>query len=462
MKAEGKQLFKGKKVLVLGLAKSGYAVAKLLLRLGADVTLNEIKARDESAEVKELEALGIKLIFGGHPLELLETDWDCIIKNPGIPFDHPFLLEADRLGIRIITEVEIAFLISEAPIIAITGSNGKTTTTTLVYEMLKESDLDPLIAGNIGTVFCEVAEQAESNQWIVAELSSFQLLGTQRFKPAISVLLNIFDAHLDYHRTREHYIQAKLKMFANQDSEDFAVLNADHLDITKIASTLKAEVSWFSTYSKQEDDTYHGAYLEDNLIMYRDKAGQDYEILPIGEVKLIGKHNLENILAAISTSWLAGAKLEAIQAVLRRFRGVPHRLQFIAEKDGVRYYNDSKATNGLATQKALQSFEQPVILIAGGLDRGEDYKCLEEEFAQKVKGMIVYGQIAEKLIHIAKKSGVKQIVQVNNVKEAVSSAAQIAEKGDTVLLSPAAASWDQFASFEERGDMFVQLVHMLL
>ncbi|GGK15661.1 UDP-N-acetylmuramoylalanine--D-glutamate ligase [Caldalkalibacillus thermarum] len=448
---------KNKHVLVLGLAKSGFAVAKLLARYGALVTVNEQKPRHECHGVEELEALGVKVVCGSHPLSLLDEPVDLIVKNPGIPYRIPFLQEAARKQIPVVTEVEVGYLLTRAPIIGITGSNGKTTTTTLIYEMLKDSDPPPLIAGNIGTVFCEVAARARPGQWLVTELSSFQLQGTTAFHPKIGVLLNIFDAHLDYHGTKQAYIEAKAKLFANQTPDDLAVFNLDQEETRRVADAVKAQVVWFSTRSHPE----RGAYVEDGRIKYRNKLGEVTEVLAANEVRLPGTHNLENVVAAVAVSLEAGAKLERVREVLRTFTGVPHRLQFVRELRGVRYYNDSKSTNALATKKALESFSGRVVLIAGGLDRGDDYRGLTTVFKSRVKALIVYGQVAGKLAEIGYKAGVKHVFHVDNVKEAVNVAHQIAEQGDTVLLSPAAASWDQFSSFEERGDMFTDCVHML-
>lgn len=449
--------FVGKHYLVLGLAKSGFAVAKLLLRLGAKVTVNEYKQRHECSGVEELENEGITVICGGHPLVLLEGDIDMIVKNPGIPFDIPFLVEAEKRRIPIATEIEIAYLISKAPIIGITGSNGKTTTTTLVFEMLKESECSPLIAGNIGTVFCEVAEKAEKNNWIVAELSSFQLLGTQRFKPQIAVLLNIFDAHLDYHHTKEHYVDAKANLFANQTEDEIAILNYDQDVVRSLSKRLRATVIWFSL--KQE--VPFGSFVKNNKIVYRNQSGSLIDILPIQEVGLMGQHNLENCLAAVATAISAGANVRTIQRVLRTFTGVTHRLQLVRTLNGVVYYNDSKATNSIATKKSVESFSGSVILIAGGLDRGDDFMELKGVFHSHLKALIVYGQNAQKISKVAKEAGVNQVIHVDNVSNAVTSASSIAGSGDTVLLSPASASWDQFKSFEERGDMFIESVHKL-
>jgi UDP-N-acetylmuramoylalanine--D-glutamate ligase len=457
MRKEVAEMFKGKHCLVLGLAKSGFAVAKLLSRFGAKVTVNEQKERGFCSGVEELEACGINVVCGGHPSKLLDQDVYMLIKNPGIPYDIPFLVEAEKRKIPIVTEVEIAYLISKAPMIGITGSNGKTTTTTLIYEMLIGSRRQPLIAGNIGTVLCEVTESASVNEWIVAELSSFQLLGTNRFKPQISLLLNVYDAHLDYHHTKEHYISAKAKLFANQTNENVAVLNFDQ-EITKsLSERIAAQVVWFSV----KDEVSRGTYIDNETIIYRNHKGHENQILPLSELMLPGSHNLENVLAAIAVAFEAGAKVERIQQVLRTFEGVKHRLQLVRELHGVRYFNDSKATNAVATFKSIQAFPGSVILIAGGLDRGENFSELRGVFNSHLTAIIVYGETAEKIAKIAEEAGVKEIIHVDNVREAVRSAARLAQSDEIVLLSPAAASWDQFTSFEERGDMFIQSVHML-
>lgn len=457
MREEANYIFQDKNCLVLGLAKSGCAVAMLLSRLGAQVTVNDSKERLECSGIENLEAHSIRVVCGGHPAELLEQDVFMLVKNPGIPFDIPFLIEAEKKGIPIVTEVEIAYLIAEAPMIGITGSNGKTTTTTLVYEMLKGSKRTPHIAGNIGTVLCEVAEKALAEDWIVAELSSFQLLGTTQFTPEIGILLNIYEAHLNYHHTREHYIASKAKLFANQTENQVAILNYDQEVTRALANDVKGQVIWFSLIH----DVPRGAFVRNQSIIYRDLKGLDKNILKLEELLLPGRHNLENVLAAIAAAIEAGAELDRIQEVLRTFRGVQHRLQFIRELNGISYYNDSKATNSNATHHAIQSFKGSIILIAGGLDRGNDFVDLREIFSTHLKGIVVYGQVAEKLARIAKQAGVKEIIYVDNVREAVVAASNLAISDDVVLLSPAAASWDQFTSFEERGDMFVQSVHML-
>jgi UDP-N-acetylmuramoylalanine--D-glutamate ligase len=449
--------YKDKHILVLGLAKSGVAVAKLLSRLGATVVVNEKKERKACSNVEELEELGVTVVCGEHPLELLHSDLYLIVKNPGIPYDIPFLQQAEKQGIPVVTEIELAYQITDSPIIGITGSNGKTTTTTLINEMLQGSNREPKIAGNIGTVMCEVAEKSTESNWLVAELSSFQLLGTMKFKPKISLILNIYDAHLDYHHTKDHYITSKSNIFRNQTENDITVLNYDLAVTRAFAGETRAEVVWFSFKS----EVPRGTFIRDGHIVHRNAGGDITRVLDSGDIKLVGEHNLENVLAAVSVSLEAGASLGHIQEVLRTFEGVPHRLQHIRTFQNVRYYNDSKATNSVATKKSIQAFQEPIVLIAGGLDRGDDFLELQDVFDVHLTSIVAYGQSADKILAVGKLAGVKHLIRVDNVEEAVQKASEIAQSGDIVLLSPAAASWDQFASFEERGDMFTQSVHKL-
>lgn len=441
-----------KNVLVIGLAKSGLAAAKLLHRLGANVTVNDVKATEEDVIVKELKALGIDVVGGGHPLSLIdEYPVDLIVKNPGIPYSNPLLVRAKEKFIPIITEVELAYKISEADIIAITGSNGKTTTTTLIYEMLKEDHKQPLIAGNIGTVACEVAQRATSENVIVMELSSFQLLGTIEFKPAIAMILNIFDAHLDYHGTKDEYVRAKGKIYENQTSEDVSIINRNDKEVCFLSEKSNAQKIYFSTSMISEN----GVYIQDEFIWYKGE-----KIIKLQDIVLPGEHNVENILAAIAAVKLRGVSNKSIYKVLTTFQGVKHRLQYVDSVNGRRFYNDSKATNILATSKALQAFSSPTILLAGGLDRGNEFDELKP-FLKNVKAMMLFGETAPKLERIAKESGIEHIKRVDNVEKAVSTAFDVSEKDDVILLSPACASWDQYKTFEERGDIFIQAVHKL-
>ncbi|GAE33855.1 UDP-N-acetylmuramoyl-L-alanine--D-glutamate ligase [Halalkalibacter akibai] len=446
-----KQQYNGKNVLVLGLAKSGEAAAKLLHRLGASVTINDAKPYGDNSQAQKLEALGMTVICGHHPLELLDQDLDFIVKNPGIPYHNPIVNEAITRGIPVVTEIELAAAITQAEIVAITGSNGKTTTTTLIFEMLKNSKREPLVAGNIGTVACEVAEKATENNVIVLEVSSFQLLGTEKFAPKVSVFLNLFDAHLDYHGTRSDYQDAKARVTVNQTDSEYLVYNADDTDVSNVAKVSKANLIPFSTRKKVDK----GLYVENNVIFF---DGQP--IIGLEKIVLPGKHNIENVLAAIGASLIMGAEIAQIQHVLQTFTGVEHRLQFVKELDGRRFYNDSKATNILASQKALEAFNQPTILLAGGLDRGNEFDELKASLSH-VKVLITFGETKDKLTRVATEAGVKTIIPVENMEEAVSLAYEQSLPGDVVLLSPACASWDQYKTFEERGKRFVEAVESL-
>ncbi|MBO8162262.1 MAG: UDP-N-acetylmuramoyl-L-alanine--D-glutamate ligase [Brevibacillus sp.] len=451
------ECWKEKQVVVLGLAKSGVAVAKLLHRFGADVIANDQKPREQAVGADELEALGIQVLTGGHPDELIHPGVDLVVKNPGIPYEAAPVAKAIALGIPVVTEVELAYHLSAAPLIGITGSNGKTTTTTLVGRMLAEAGMDVLVGGNIGTVLCELAETARANQWLVAELSSFQLLGTERFRPRIGAILNLYPAHLDYHHTLEAYFAAKQKMFANQTGEDFAVLPYDQPHVRALADQLAASVYWFSRTAPVQP----GVYVRDGRIYYADEQGTETEVLAVEEIALRGEHNLENALAAMLISRLAGADFPSIGRVLASFTGLAHRLEFVAEINGVKYYNDSKATNPVATSRSIGAFHEPVVLIAGGLDRGIDFRDLVPVMRRHVKAIVAYGQTRGILLERAAEAGIDKRVSVDTVEEAVSAAAMLAQAGDVVLLSPACASWDMFPSYEVRGSMFKDGVHRL-
>jgi UDP-N-acetylmuramoylalanine--D-glutamate ligase len=443
--------YENKKVLVLGLAKSGVSAASLLHKLGAFVTVNDYKPLSENAEAQNLLDEGIKVICGGHPLELIDEGFELIVKNPGIPYDNPLVERALKKGIPIITEVELAYEICEAEFIGITGTNGKTTTTTLIFEMLKEGGKAPLIAGNIGKVASEVVQQATKANDIVIELSSFQLMGIDKFCPKIAVLTNIYDAHLDYHGTKQEYVNAKAQLIKNQTKTDYFVYNADQDEVVAIANSGKGMHVPFSTTRKVSI----GAYIENGWLMF-----QTDRIMPVKEIRLPGQHNLENILAAVAVVKLKGVSNDAIYRVLTTFSGVKHRTQFVKELNGRAFYNDSKATNILATQSALKAFDQPVILLAGGLDRGNNFDELVPAM-KNVKALITFGQTAQKIADAGNKAGIETIRRVDNVEEAVPVAYELSSPGDVILLSPACASWDQYKTFEVRGDIFIEAVHKL-
>lgn len=440
-----------KKILVLGLAKSGVSAAALLHKLGAFVTVNDYKPLSENPEAQGLLEQGIKVICGSHPIELLDEGFELIVKNPGIPYYNPMIKGAFEKGIPVITEVELAYQISEAPFIAITGTNGKTTTTTLVHEMLQEDGKRPLIAGNIGTVASEVAQEACEEQTIVIELSSFQLMGIEEFNPKIAILTNLYDAHLDYHGTKGEYVLAKARITENQTEAEYFIVNAEQSETMEVAARSKAAIIPFS--AKRELSS--GAFIRDGWIIFNGE-----KVMERKDIVLPGDHNLENILSAVAAAKLSGVSNDAIYRVLSSFKGVKHRLQYIGDVSGRRFYNDSKATNILATQNALAAFNAPVVLLAGGLDRGNEFDELIPSFIN-VKAIVTFGQTAEKIEHAAERAGIKTIQRVDNVEKAVPAAFELSQSGDVILLSPACASWDQYKTFEVRGDIFIEAVHKL-
>lgn len=458
--------YKGEQVVVLGLARSGVAAAKLFHELGAIVTVNDKKERTQCPEADELEALGISVVCGSHPSGLIHEGVKLVVKNPGIPYRIEPLQKAEQLGIDVVTEVEVAYHISRAPIIGITGSNGKTTTTTLIGLMLDKAGLNPIVAGNIGRALTEAALEAEPHNRLVVELSSFQLKGTQQFHPAIACLLNIYETHLDYHGTMDDYIASKAKLFDNQTAEDTAVLNWDKPECRRLARSVRARVLPFSRLERLPYGVFCEA--ETGMLTYRDEQGGLHPIVSASELGIRGSFNVENALAASAIAITAGADLASISEVLREFRGVEHRLEWVATKEGVEFYNNSKATNPAATIKTIEAFDQKLILIAGGQDRGSDYMELLPVFESRIKGLVTLGETRGKIDRVAGLAGLRARKTVDTgehaadaVREAVQAAYAMAEPGDIVLLSPACASWDMFPSYEERGRMFKESVHKL-
>ncbi|MBM7540478.1 UDP-N-acetylmuramoyl-L-alanine--D-glutamate ligase [Amphibacillus cookii] len=442
--------FPYKRVLVLGLAKSGTATCNVLSRNGVHVIANDLKAKETDPEMAQLKAKGVKLVLGEHPLSLLDQV-DLVIKNPGIPYHNEMISVAESKGIPVWTEIECLNYLIDNPIIAITGSNGKTTTTTLCHDILRKSQQSVQLAGNIGRVAIEVAEQLKDDEKLVLELSSFQLKGVKTFKPKIAVFLNLFEAHLDYHGDFLDYQQAKANIFARLTAEDYLVYNADDVRVSQLIQSSAATRIPFSTTTKRVD----GAWADKTHIYFKEQ-----KIMERSSIRLVGAHNLENILASVAATFLLGATVEGVRETLTTFNGVKHRLQFVAEKEGRLFYNDSKATNILASSKALTAFNKPVHLIAGGLDRGNGFDDLIP-FLDHVKGMYLYGQTAGKLATAGKKAKVKEVLTGETLQDMVESAFKNAQPGEVILLSPACASWDQFKTFEERGDMFINLVHTL-
>ena len=436
--------FANKKVLVLGLAKSGESAARLLDKLGAIVTVNDGKPFEENPAAQSLLEEGIKVVTGGHPLELLDEDFEWMVKNPGIPYNNPMVMRALEKKIPVITEVELAYLISDAPIIGITGSNGKTTTTTMIAEVLTSGGQNGLLSGNIGFPASQVAQDAGERDTLVMELSSFQLMGIDSFHPEIAVITNLMPTHLDYHGSFEEYVMAKWNIQKNMTASDYVVLNFNQDLAKELAKKTAAQVIPFSTQEKVD-----GAYLDGDVLTFRGEA-----IMKASELGVPGSHNVENALATIAVAKLRGIDNQVIKETLAHFGGVKHRLQYVGEINQVKFYNDSKSTNILATQKALSGFDNSkVILIAGGLDRGNEF----DELVPDIKGlkkMVILGESAARVKRAADQAEVSY-VDASDVRDATRKAFSVAEPGDVVLLSPANASWDMYKNFEVRGDEFL-------
>ena len=430
-----------KKILVLGFARSGYSTAKILKKLGYDVVLNAFDDLSTDEKAIELKNLGVKIVDGGHPLELLDNI-DLIVKNPGIKYEIEFLQKAIEKNIDIITEIELANTLFNIDMIAITGTNGKTTTTQMTFDILKAANKDVFLAGNIGYPSIEVAYN-HPNSLIVTEVSSFQLQGTKYFKPSVAAITNLGIGHLDYHGNIENYRNAKRNIYKNQTKDDILILNIkekEQYDLNKINS----DVIFYDTKENPEADVF----VRNNMVVYK-----DVELFDITKMSLPGMHNVENAINAALISYIKGARVEIIRDVLYSFSGVKHRLQYVGEYNGVKFYNDSKATNPVATTTALSGFEKNIILICGGKDRRIDFKELIPFFS-RIKAMVVVGESKEILYNLATINGVVCHKAIK-VDDATILANKLAESGDIVLLSPACASWDQYKCFEARGDEFI-------
>ena len=445
---------KGKRVLVVGLGKSGVASSMFLQARGAKVTVSDAKAEEQlRGEIPGLLDKGIVVETGKHG-ERTFRDQDLIVVSPGVPNDVPQLQNARRMGIPVIGEIELSARYLQGQIIAITGSNGKTTTTTLTGEVIAAGGRKALVGGNIGTPAITFVEQSSPETWVVLEISSFQLETIETFRPHIAAILNITPDHLDRHGSMENYIAAKARIFENQSKEDFAVLNADDPTTASMGKGLKSQVYWFSR--RKELD--RGAFVRGGRIVFRDARGER-DIMGADEMTLKGLHNLENVLAAVTMGTLAGIEPAAIRQAVKDFKAVEHRLEYVTTIRGVQYFNDSKATNVDATIKALESFAGRIHLILGGKDKGSDYTVLNALLRERVKKVYTIGAAAEKIEGQIK--GVVEIVQAGTLDAAVKKAAETAEAGDIVLLAPACASFDQFQSYEQRGRVFKEAVHQL-
>ena len=447
--------YQNRKVLVLGLAKSGYYAAKLLHALGAQVTVNDAQDLSENPDALELEGFGVQVISGQHPADLLDHSFDVIVKNPGIPYSNPVLVQAAEMGLPIITEVEVATSVMAGHLIGLTGTNGKTTTTSMIQEMLSYNRAEgtAYAIGNIGIPASQVALQTKPADDIIIELSSFQLMGTPTLQPEIAVLTNLYSAHLDYHGTQTAYEEAKLNITRQQTVNDVLIYNKDQAHLEELVVTYsKATLLPFS----RKEYLAEGVSIKENTIYFKTEP-----VASVDDIFLEGLHNLENFLAAIAVAKLKGVSNEAIKQVLKQFKGVKHRTQYVTEYEGRIFYNDSKATNIEATESALMGFKQPIVLLAGGLDRGVSFDALIPAFKKNVKALVTFGETSKLMAEVAAKAGITVIYEVKNVEAAVPKAYELSEAGDVILLSPAAASWDQYKSFEIRGEQFIQAIEQL-
>ena len=449
--------YENKNILILGLGKSGFSVAKLLLKLGAKLTLNDKKDLSNDDRAAELDKLGVRVIFGYHPVEIFDEEkFDYLVKNPGIPYENPMVEKAEKLDIPVITEPEIALNVSEAPYVCVTGSNGKTTTVMLTQRImdhhLSKNGGHAYAVGNIGVPISEVVEKATSKDLLVVEMSSFQLLGVTDIKPKVAAIVDN-NVHLDYHKTFDNYVEAKLRITQSQDQDDYFIANFDQKNILeKELDKTKAKVQTFSETDKTADYFIGDEYLE---------SKDDHHIMKISDIKIPGIHNQQNCLVAIAISKLMSADDSDIQYALSTFTGATHRLQYVMTYNDRKIYNDSKSTNIEAATVAIPSFKEPEVLIAGGLDRGFMFDSLVPLFKKHVKSIVLYGETKYLLADAARKAGIKDIVIVNTLQEAVPRAYELSEAGDIILFSPACASWDQFNTFEERGDFFVKFIKEL-
>ena len=439
--------------LVVGLAKSGVSAANLLHKLGANVTVTDEKGEETlSDNVKKLEK-GISLKLNGHDSVNI-NGIDLTIISPGVPWDSPFLNKIREKGIRIMSEVEFAFQQLQAPFIAITGTNGKTTTTTLTGEILKRGGKKVFVGGNIGNPLCEEVLNGGKSELVLSEISTFQMEGSETFKPYISAILNITPDHLDRHESMDEYIELKKRVFINQDENDYMILNLDDEITAGFSTEVRGKKVFFSRLKEVEN----GAFVREDKIIFKND-GREETVCSLKDLKLIGVHNIENTLASVAVSGICGISGKIMRDAISEFKGIKHRMELVREIRGVRFINDSKGTNVGATVKSLQSFNEPIILIAGGKDKGSDYLPLKGLIEERVKFLILIGDAKKK---IAKSlNGFKNKIEADTLENAVKEGFKRAKNGDIVLLSPACASFDMFRDYEDRGEQFKEIVNRL-
>ena len=447
-------MFENNKIFILGLARSGYQAAKLLSKRGNQVVLNDGKSEDklDQEQIKELRDAGVELIFGSHPDDILDESFDYLIKNPGVPIDHKYVLKARELGIEVMNEVEMTYrlLPDDVKIIAITGTNGKTTTTTLTYEIMKKAYGDKVfLAGNIGYPFSSILEDVKSGDIIVMEVSCQQLENMTEFNPSVALMTNLSPAHIDFLKSYENYKRVKAKLFQNHTSENVAILNIENDDVIEETKNIKSTIKYFS--SKNE---ISGCYLKDNdIYYYGDK------VMSCDDIFIAGMHNVENCMGAIMLVKEFGVSNEIIKDVISNFRGVEHRLEYVDTIEGRRFYNDTEATNIKCTQIALSSFDKPIIIILGGLERGQDFNELTP-YMSNVKGIIGIGQCRERVLEFGNSLNIPTYI-FEYLVDGFDKCYDISDDGDVILLSPASASWDQYKECEVRGAEFKKKVEEL-
>ena len=449
---------KDKKVLLVGLAKTGVSTIKKLDKLGASIVVTDIKPKEKLEDIlSQLNGLNnVEYILGSHPEDI--SDIDLTIVSPGVPLDLPFIEKLKESNVKIIGEVELAYTLSNNPIfVGITGTNGKTTTTSLVGEIFKEANRDTYIVGKIGNPVIDTVDYTDKNSVLVTELSSFQLESIDTFRPKVSSILNITEDHLNRHHTMENYINAKARIFENQEKSDFSILNYDDSIVRNLNKNNNASILYFSRQEKIDQ----GVYLDENNNIVISIDGKQITVLNRNELSLPGDHNLENAMAAILMTYVVGVDLEVIKHVLITFKGVEHRLEFVTNKNGIMFVNDSKGTNPDSTIKAIGSYERPIILIAGGMDKHSDFTDMMKCATKNVKELVLLGETADKIEASARKEGLENITKVKNMEEAVKKAYELAKDGDVVLLSPGCASWDMYPNFEARGLDFKENIYKL-
>lgn len=444
------------KVLVFGSGISGIGATRLLEQVGREVILYDGNASLDAEKIKKQigEQTKAEVILGDLQEDVMKT-LDLVVMSPGVPTDLPIVNKMRDMGIPIWGEIELAFTYGKGDVLAITGTNGKTTTTALLGEIMKNYKKSVYVVGNIGNPYTEVALDMSEESVAVAEVSSFQLETIHEFRPCVSAILNITPDHLNRHHTMEAYIEAKEDVAKNQTKDDTCVLNYEDEVLRKFGENINAEVLYFSSQRKLDK----GIYLENGNIVYKDN--EETVVCHVEELQLLGTHNYENVMAASAMAIAYGVPMDVIRKTIKAFAGVAHRIEFVCEKHGVAYYNDSKGTNPDAAIKAVEAMNRMTLLIGGGYDKDSEYEEWIQSFDGKVKHLVLLGQTREKIAATARRLGFENIIMVDSLEEAVATCAKLAEPGEAVLLSPACASWGMFKNYEERGDKFKEFVNAL-